>query len=74
MHGTRPLAPRDARYHWAYLNSAACPASGAAVAFVQPFVSTEAANACMGHVTVGTHAVIIPDGARRPADQRFRDM
>ena len=65
--GTRPRAPRDTRYQWAYLFGAVCPARGAAVGLVLPFVSTEAMNAHLAeisrNVAVGAHAVLILDGA-----------
>jgi len=48
--GTRPRAPRDTRYQWAYLFGAVCPARGAAVGLVLPFVSTEAMNARLAEV------------------------
>ena len=77
--GTRPRAPRDTRYQWAFAGSlqpvaitgsligAVCPARGAAVGLVLPFVSTEAMNAHLAeisrNVAVGAHAVLILDGA-----------
>jgi acetyltransferase-like isoleucine patch superfamily enzyme len=77
--GTRHRAPRDTRYQWAFASSlepvaftgsllgAVCPARGAAVGLVLPFVSTEAMNAHLAeisrNVAVGAHAVLILDGA-----------
>ena len=49
------------------LIGAVCPARGAAVGLVLPFVSTEAMNAHLAeisrNVAVGAHAVLILDGA-----------
>ena len=39
--GSRPAAPRDCRYAWAYLFGAVCPARGVAVGLVLPFANTE---------------------------------
>jgi hypothetical protein len=44
--GTRPRAPCDTRYQWAYLFGAVCPARGIAAGLVLPFVNTAAMNAC----------------------------
>jgi len=40
--GSRPRAPRDQRYDWAYLFGAVCPARGGGAALVAPFVNTAA--------------------------------
>src|SRR3712207_9585847 len=40
--GTRPRAPRDRRYTWAWLFGAACPARGVGAALVLPEVNAEA--------------------------------
>ena len=65
--GTRPRAPRDTRYEWAYLFGAVCPARGAAAGLVLPFVDTAAMNAHLAEisrtVTPGAHAVLVLDGA-----------
>ena len=34
--GTRPRAPRDTRYKWAYIFGAVCPERGATAALVMP--------------------------------------
>ena len=65
--GSRPSAPRDQRYDWAYLFGAICPARGLGAALVLP-----TANAAMmtlhlaeisAAVTPGAHAILILDGA-----------
>src|ERR1700674_5265007 len=65
--GTRPPAPRDQRYDWAYLFGAVCPARGAAAALVLPYANAEAMNLHLAeisrHVTAGAHAVVVLDGA-----------
>src|SRR5215213_2444945 len=67
--GSRPAAPKDCRYAWAYLFGAVCPARGVGAGLVLP-----AANAAMmnlhlveigGQVAEGAHAVVIMDGAGR---------
>ena len=42
--GTRPRAPRDTRYKWAYIFGAVCPERAAAAALVMPFADTQAMN------------------------------
>ena len=42
--GSRPRAPRDQRYDWAYKFGAVCPARGIGAALVLPIVSTAAMN------------------------------
>jgi hypothetical protein len=65
--GTRPRAPRDTRYQWAYLFGAVCPARGTAAGLVLPLVSTGAMNAHLAEiartVAPGAHAVLVIDGA-----------
>ena len=65
--GSRPRAPRDQRYDWAYLFGAVCPARGIGAALVLPFVNAEAMNLHLAeistHVAPGAHAVITLDGA-----------
>ena len=48
--GTRPRAPRDTRYQWAYLFGAVCPTRGTAAGLVLPFVNTEAMNAHLAEI------------------------
>ena len=65
--GTRPRAPRDTRYQWAYLFGAVCPARGTAAGLVPPFVNMAAMNAHLTEiartVAPGAHALLILDGA-----------
>ena len=65
--GTRPQAPRDTRYQWAYLFGAVCPSRGVAAGLVLPFVNTAAMNAHLAEiartVAPGAHALLILDGA-----------
>jgi transposase len=65
--GTRPAAPRDQRYDWAYIFGAVCPARGVGAALVLPDANAEAMNLHLNeisrHVTPGAHAVVLLDGA-----------
>ena len=65
--GSRPRAPRDQRYEWAYIFGAVCPARGIGAALVLPHVNTAAMNLHLAEissqVTPGAHAVITLDGA-----------
>jgi len=68
--GTRHRAPRDTRYQWAFASSlepvaftgsllgAVCPARGAAVGLVLPFVSTEAMNAHLAEISRNVAAFV----------------
>ena len=65
--GTRPAAPRDQRYSWAYLFGAVCPERGLGAGLVLPCANTQAMNLHLleisHHVAPGAHAVLILDGA-----------
>ena len=65
--GSRPRAPRDQRYDWAYLFGAVCPARDSGAALVLPIANTEMMNLHLieisRHVTPGSHAVVLLDGA-----------
>ena len=65
--GTRPPAPRDRRYAWAYLFGAVCPERGTGAALVLPHANTDAMTlhlAEIGHqVAPGAHAIVVLDGA-----------
>src|SRR3954453_2171432 len=65
--GTRPRAPRDRRYAWAYLFGAVRPERAVGAALVLPYADTEATGlhpAEIGrHVAPGAHAVVVLDGA-----------
>ncbi len=65
--GSRPAAPHDCRYLWAYIFGAVCPARGTGAALVLPYANTEAMNLHLAEisrcVTPGAHAVVTLDGA-----------
>lgn len=65
--GTRPRAPRDRRYAWAYIFGAVCPARGTGAALVLPFANTDAMQRHLDEISrciaPGAHAVIVLDGA-----------
>ena len=73
--GSRPRAPRDLRYEWAYLFGAVCPDRGVGAALVLPRVNIEAMNLHLTeisrHVADGHHAVLVLDGAgwHQPGDK-----
>jgi len=65
--GSRPPAPRDQRYDWAYLFGAVCPARGTGAGLVLPDVNAEAMNLHLAeierHVALDSHAVVVLDRA-----------
>src|SRR3954451_2049238 len=65
--GTRPRAPRDRRYTWAYLFGAVCPERAVGAALVLPYADTAATGLHLAeigrHVAPGAHAVVVLDGA-----------
>jgi hypothetical protein len=65
--GTRPRAPRDQRYAWAYLFGAVCPERAVGAGLVLPYVNTDAMHLHLQeisrHVAPGAHAVLVLDGA-----------
>lgn len=65
--GTRPRAPRDRRYKWAYLFGAVCPARTATAALVLPKANAEAFSLHLAEISArvapGAHAVLVLDGA-----------
>ena len=65
--GTRPAAPRDQRYSWAYLFGAICPARGIGAALVLPTANAAMMNLHLLEISTavssGAHAVLIVDGA-----------
>ena len=65
--GSRPPAPRDCRYDWAYIFGAVCPARGTGAALVLPYANTEAMNLHLAEISCrvapGAHAVVTADGA-----------
>ena len=65
--GSRPAAPRDQRYSWAYLFGAICPARGIGAALVLPCADTDMMNLHLTKISAtiapGAHAVLTIDGA-----------
>ncbi len=65
--GSRPRAPRDTRYEWAYLFGAVCPERAVAAALVMPHADSEAMNLHLREigraVAPGAHAILVLDGA-----------
>src|SRR5689334_23988763 len=65
--GSRPRAPRDRRYEWAYLFGAICPERRTGAAIIMPEVNLEAMNEHLAEisrrVSVGAIALLVLDGA-----------
>jgi hypothetical protein len=65
--GTRPRAPRDRRYAWAYLFGAGCPERAVGAGLVLPYAGPAATGLHLAEigreVTAGAHAVVVLDGA-----------
>jgi putative transposase len=65
--GTRPRAPRDRRYEWAYLFGAICPARQTGAALVMPCANAAAMEHHLHEISLcvaaGAHAVVVLDGA-----------
>ena len=65
--GSRPPAPRDRRYEWAYLFGAVCPERGVGAGLVLPFADADAMSLHLSEISKqvlpGAHAVIVLDGA-----------
>ena len=65
--GSRPRAPRDRRYAWAYLFGAVCPERAIGAGLVLPYATTEAMGLHLAeigrHVAPDAHAVVVLDGA-----------
>src|SRR5271165_7566441 len=61
--GTRPRAPRDQRYQWAYLFGAVCPQRRAAAALVMPTANAEVMSLHLAeiarNVAPGAHAALV---------------
>jgi transposase len=74
--GSRPRAPRDLRYDWAYIFGAACPARGVGAALVMPhangFAFAKHLEVISAAVAPGAHAVVIIDGAGYHAASKFK--
>jgi hypothetical protein len=65
--GTRPRAPRDRRYEWAYIFGAVCPRRRATAALVLPAANAEAMSLHLAEISrrvvPGAHAALVFDGA-----------
>jgi hypothetical protein len=65
--GSRPTAPRDQRYSWAYIFGAVCPARGTGAALVLPLANTAAMSLHLQEISTqvapGAHAVLLLDQA-----------
>jgi len=65
--GSRPPAPRDCRYEWAYIFGAVCPLQGKGAALVLPRANVAAMNMHLKEISLnvaaGAHAVVTLDGA-----------
>jgi hypothetical protein len=65
--GSRPRAPRDQRYDWAYIFGAVCPDRGVGAALVLPHADIQAMNLHLREISTqvaaGAHAVLTVDGA-----------
>jgi hypothetical protein len=74
--GSRPRAPRDRRYTWAYLFGAVCPERRVGAAVVLPKVNIGAMEAHLAEisrcVSRGAHAVLVLDRAGWHASPRLR--
>jgi DDE superfamily endonuclease len=74
--GSRPRAPRDRRYEWAYLFGAICPERRTGAAIIMPEVNIEAMNEHLGEisrrVSVGAIALLVLDGAGWHSSPRLK--
>jgi hypothetical protein len=74
--GTRPRAPRDRRYDWAYLFGAVCPQRSIGAAVIMPAVNVEAMNEHLVEisrcVSVGAIALLVLDGAGWHSSPRLK--
>lgn len=65
--GSRPRAPRDQRYAWAYLFGAVCAERGVGAGLVLPYANTQAMNLHLAEISAsvapGAHAVLVLDNA-----------
>ena len=65
--GSRPRAPRDRRFEWAYLFGAICPERSTGAAIIMPEVNVAAMNEHLAEisrrVSVGAIALLVLDGA-----------
>lgn len=65
--GSRPRAPKDLRYEWAYIFGAVCAERGVGAALVMPRCDAEAMTLHLAEigktVAKGAHALVVLDGA-----------
>jgi transposase len=65
--GSRPAAPRDLGYQWAYLFGAVCAERGVGAALVLPDANTHAMNLHLAEISrsvaSGAHGLVVLDGA-----------
>lgn len=65
--GSRPAAPKDCRYSWAYLFGAVCPARGVGAGLVLPAANQRTMSLHLAEISSqvapGAHAVVVMDGA-----------
>ena len=65
--GTRPRAPKDLRYEWAYIFGAVCAGRGVGAALVLPHCNTLAMTLHLAEISrtvaAGAHALVVLDGA-----------
>jgi hypothetical protein len=65
--GSRPRAPRDRRYAWAYLFGAVCPARAVGAGLVLPYADAAATALHLAEISrqvaPGAHAVLVLDRA-----------
>jgi hypothetical protein len=71
--GSRPRAPRDQRYEWAYLFGAVCPPRGIGAALVLPYVDASAMNMHLAEIGAASHrapmrsSLLMAPAGTRPA-------
>ena len=65
--GSRPPAPRDQRYKWAYIFGAVCAERGTGAGLVLPYANADAMTLHLAEISrqvaPGAHAVVVLDGA-----------
>ena len=65
--GTRPRAPRDQRYEWAYIFGAVCPGRSVTAAIIMPSANADVMSLHLAeiskNVAEGAHAALVIDGA-----------
>ena len=59
--GSRPTAPKDLRYEWAYLFGAVCPARGVGAALVLPHANADMMSLHLAEISRQVAPVWIPE-------------